>query len=36
MLNPPTFSRDCPIFYKRVKVQKDLKEAQDALDRFTW
>lgn len=27
-------SRDCPIFYKRIKVQKDLGEAQTALERF--
>lgn len=27
-------SRDCPIFYKRKKVQKDLNEAQKELDRF--
>lgn len=27
-------SRDCPIFYKRIKVQKDLGEAQGALERF--
>lgn len=27
-------SRDCPIFYKRIKVQKDLGESQQALDRF--
>lgn len=32
-------SRDCPIFYKRIKVQKDLERAQSTLDRFnnnTW
>ncbi len=29
-------NRDCPIFYKRKKVQKDLKEAQEVLDRFKW
>ena len=29
-------NRDCPIFYKRKKVQIDLKAAQDALDRFSW
>lgn len=29
-------NRDCPIFYKRKKVQIDLKSAQDALDRFSW
>jgi hypothetical protein len=28
-------SGDCPIFYKRKKVQKDLGEAQEGLDRFT-
>jgi len=27
-------SRDCPIFYKRKKVQKDLKSAQETLSRF--
>ncbi|KAF1328474.1 DNA polymerase delta catalytic subunit, partial [Globisporangium splendens] len=27
-------SRDCPIFYKRIKVQKDLGEAQTGLERF--
>ncbi|TMW55420.1 hypothetical protein Poli38472_013311 [Pythium oligandrum] len=27
-------SRDCPIFYKRIKVQKDLGEAQSSLERF--
>ena len=29
-------NRDCPIFYKRKKVQIDLQSAQEALDRFTW
>ncbi|KAM3570512.1 hypothetical protein VYU27_007436, partial [Nannochloropsis oceanica] len=29
-------NRDCPIFYKRKKVQKDLADAQDALDRFSF
>jgi DNA polymerase delta subunit 1 len=29
-------NRDCPIFYKRKKVQKDLADAQDALDRFAF
>jgi DNA polymerase delta subunit 1 len=29
-------SRDCPIFYRRKKVQKDLKEAQSGLDRFAF
>jgi DNA polymerase delta subunit 1 len=29
-------SKDCPIFYRRKKVQKDLKEAQASLDRFTF
>jgi DNA polymerase delta subunit 1 len=29
-------NRDCPIFYKRKKVQMDLQAAQDALDRFAW
>ena len=27
-------SKDCPIFYKRVKVQKDLEEAHQTLSRF--
>jgi DNA polymerase delta subunit 1 len=27
-------SRDCPVFYMRKKVQKDLKEHQEQLDRF--
>ena len=27
-------SRDCPIFYRRKKVQKDLNEAQELLERF--
>jgi DNA polymerase delta subunit 1 len=27
-------SRDCPIFYRRKKVQKDLGEAHLLLDRF--
>jgi len=29
-------NRDCPIFYKRKKVQIDLQAAQAALDRFAW
>lgn len=29
-------NRDCPIFYKRKKVQMDLQLAQEALDRFSW
>ena len=29
-------NRDCPIFYKRKKVQKDLKDAQEALDRYAY
>jgi len=29
-------SKDCPIFYRRKKVQKDLKEAQSKLDRFSF
>ncbi len=28
-------SRDCPIFYRRKKVQKDLNEAVAQLERFT-
>jgi len=27
-------SRDCPIFYRRKKVQKDLAEAHGVLGRF--
>lgn len=27
-------SRDCPIFYRRKKIQKDLKEALDTVERF--
>lgn len=27
-------SRDCPIFYMRKKVQKDLTDAQEVLNRF--
>ena len=27
-------NNDCPIFYARKKVQKDLKDKQDVLDRF--
>ncbi|KAK3241012.1 DNA polymerase delta catalytic subunit, variant 2 [Cymbomonas tetramitiformis] len=29
-------SRDCPIFYRRKKVYKDLSEAQKELKRFDW
>jgi len=29
-------SRDCPIFYRRKKVQKDLHEATAMLERFEW
>lgn len=29
-------SRDCPIFYRRVKVQKDLRRAQQKLDQFSF
>eukprot|EP01117_Protostelium_nocturnum_P008983 TRINITY_DN3226_c0_g2_i1.p1 TRINITY_DN3226_c0_g2~~TRINITY_DN3226_c0_g2_i1.p1 ORF type:complete len:1087 (-),score=325.14 TRINITY_DN3226_c0_g2_i1:200-3328(-) len=28
-------SRDCPIFYMRKKVQKDLNEVQESLERFS-
>lgn len=28
-------SRDCPIFYRRKKIQKDLNEATESLSRFT-
>ena len=27
-------SRDCPVFYMRKKVEKDLKDSQDTIDRF--
>mmetsp|Transcript_19527 Transcript_19527/g.24128 ORF Transcript_19527/g.24128 Transcript_19527/m.24128 type:complete len:194 (+) Transcript_19527:23-604(+) len=27
---------DCPIFYKRKKVQSDLKDVQDVIARFDW
>lgn len=27
-------NRDCPVFYMRKKVQKDLKESQEKLDQF--
>lgn len=29
-------NRDCPIFYMRRKVQKDLQDSQKTLDRFVW
>lgn len=29
-------NRDCPIFYKRKKVQLDLQSAQESLDKFAW
>ena len=29
-------SRDCPIFYRRKKVAKDLGEAESTLKRFDW
>ena len=29
-------SRDCPIFYRRKKVKKDLTEATAQLRRFDW
>lgn len=29
-------NKDCPIFYKRKKVQIDLQAAQVALDKFSW
>jgi DNA polymerase delta subunit 1 len=29
-------NRDCSIFYRRKKIQKDLKEAQESLDRFSF
>ena len=28
--------RDCPIFYRRKKVQKDLMDAENTLKRFDW
>ena len=28
------FRRDCPIFYRRMKVKKDLQDAQSLLERF--
>jgi DNA polymerase delta subunit 1 len=27
---------DCPVFYKRKKVQTDLRDSQTALSRFDW
>lgn len=27
-------NKDCPIFYKRIKIQKELKECSDKLARF--
>eukprot|EP01083_Nonionella_stella_P014739 41328_1 len=29
-------NRDCPIFYKRTKVRKDLQEAQKLLQQFSF
>jgi DNA polymerase delta subunit 1 len=29
-------NKDCPIFYKRKKVQIDLQTVQEAVDKFTW
>ncbi|KAG9342854.1 hypothetical protein JZ751_015061 [Albula glossodonta] len=29
-------SRDCPIFYMRKKVQKDLNDQQRMVSRFGW
>ena len=29
-------NRDCPIFYKRKKVQIDLAQATEQLERFQW
>lgn len=29
-------SKDCPIFYMRKRIQKDLKDATDNLARFGW
>lgn len=30
------FSRDCPIFYMRKKVQKDLDDQAKLVSRFSW
>lgn len=27
-------SRDCPIYYRRKKIQKDLSDAHDVVQRF--
>jgi TnpA family transposase len=27
-------SRDCPIFYRRIKAKKNLEENREILDRF--
>ena len=29
-------NRDCPIFYKRKKIQMDLQQVQDQLEKFSW
>lgn len=29
-------NRDCPIFYKRKKIQMDLQSVQEQLDKFSW
>eukprot|EP01035_Chromulina_nebulosa_P020984 gene20984-27193_t len=29
-------NRDCPIFYKRKKVQMDLQNVQETLEKFSW
>lgn len=29
-------NKDCPIFYKRKKVQIDLRAAQEGLEKFSW
>ena len=29
-------NNDCPIFYRRKKIQKDLKEAHSTLQRYAW
>lgn len=31
-----SFSRDCPIFYMRKKVQKDLDDQEKLISRFGW
>lgn len=33
---PSSSSRDCPIFYMRKKVQKDLDDQEKLVSRFGW